>query len=79
MGSESPLHQALAAWRRAEHRLAETAPDDRARPGLVAEVDALRSRYQALFEEVEDVAGHRAPFADDADELEEPPASPEAD
>jgi len=65
MQPESPLHEALAAWRAAERRLARADAGDPARGRLKAEVDRLRTRYQATFEEIEDVAGHGAPFTDD--------------
>ena len=77
MGSDSPLHQALAAWRAAEHRLEGTTPDDPRRSRLQGDVERIRLRYQALFDAVEDVAGHGAPFTDapsPADAAERDPA-----
>jgi hypothetical protein len=44
--------------------------DDPSRPALVAEVERSRLAYQAQFGAVEDVAGHGAPYADDADRVE---------
>ena len=76
MTPDSPLHQALTAWRVAERRLSMTAADDPARASLVAEVERRRVAYQAQFDAVEDVAGHGAPYADEADGAE---ASPDAD
>lgn len=67
MTPESPLHRALAAWREAERRLASADPTDPARAALEADVERLRSGYQELFEAVEDVAGHGAPYVDEAD------------
>jgi hypothetical protein len=64
MGSESPLHKALAAWRIAEHRLDETPPDDPRRASLRGEVERRRLLYKALYQAVEDVAGHGAPFTE---------------
>ena len=81
MTPDSPLHQALTAWRVAERRLSMTAADDPARASLVAEVERRRVAYQAQFDAVEDVAGHGAPYADDesgtADEpdADAPPAT----
>ena len=51
MGSESPLHKALAAWRIAEHRLDEAPPDD---------MDALEA---ALIAQSDLQAAGRAPQA----------------
>jgi hypothetical protein len=65
MTSESPLHRALAAWRQAEHRLQEASPGDPERAALADEVERRRVQYQALFDEVEDVAGHGAPYVND--------------
>lgn len=76
MTPDSPLHRALTAWRVAERRLSMTPGDDPARPSLVAEVERRRLAYQAQFGAVEDVAGHGAPYADDADGTE---AGPDAD
>jgi hypothetical protein len=64
MTPESPLHRALAEWRAAAYRLDAVAADDPARPLLEAECDRLRRNYQALFEAVEDVAGHGALYVD---------------
>jgi hypothetical protein len=60
---DSPLHRALAAWRAAEHRLDRA--DDSERVRLQTEVERLRTQYQALFEEVEDLAGHSAKYVDE--------------
>lgn len=65
MATRSPLHQALAAWRFAEHRLESLPADDPERPRLEREIEQLRVAYQALFDEVEDVAGHGAPYVDE--------------
>ena len=65
MTPDSPLHQALTAWRVAERRLSMTGVDDPSRPSLVAEVERRRLAYQTQFDAVEDVAGHGAPYADD--------------
>ena len=65
MTPESPLHRALADWRDAERSLASADPADPARASIQADVDRLRARYQDLYEAVEDVAGHGAPYADD--------------
>ena len=76
MTPDSPLHRALTAWRVAERRLSLAPADDPSRPALVAEVERHRLAYQAQFGAVEDVAGHGAPYADDADGVE---PAPEAD
>ena len=72
MTPDSPLHQALTAWRVAERRLSMTGVDDPSRPSLVAEVERRRLAYQTQFDAVEDVAGHGAPYADD-----DPPRKPD--
>ena len=73
MTPDSPLHQALTAWRVAERRLSMTAADDPSRSSLVAEVEGRRLAYQAQFDAVEDVAGHGAPYADDESASEPDP------
>ena len=76
MTPDSPLHQALTAWRVAERRLSMTAADDPSRSSLVAEVERRRLAYQAQFDAVEDVAGHGAPYADEESGTD---ADPDAD
>ena len=75
MTPDSPLHQALTAWRVAERRLSMTGADDPSRPSLAAEVERRRLAYQTQFDAVEDVAGHGAPYADDVDVPIAPDAS----
>jgi cell division protein FtsB len=65
MTLDSPLHRALAAWRAAEHRLDRAGADDTERARLQTEIERLRTQYQALFEEVEDLAGHSAKYVDE--------------
>jgi hypothetical protein len=76
MTPDSPLHRALSAWRVAERRLSMTGVDDPSRPSLVAGVERRRLAYQTQFDAVEDVAGHGAPYADDADAPSEPHDAP---
>jgi hypothetical protein len=78
MTPDSPLHQALTAWRVAERRLSMTGVNDPSRPSLVAEVERRRLAYQMQFDAVEDVAGHGAPYADDGDTTGEPDDAPSA-
>jgi hypothetical protein len=78
MTPDSPLHQALTAWRVAERRLSMTAADDPSRASLVAEVERRRLAYQRQFDAVEDVAGHGAPYTDEGDSSRTEPDDPSA-